>query len=231
MLDFSPTPPAQPGVHLIEQSVLELRPFIDWTPFFQTWQLRGSYPKILDHPEMGESARELFEQANAQLDWAERKHFIRPRAVVGLFPANAVGDDIHIYTDERRTEIAAVLPTLRQQIPKSSSQPNIALSDFIAPEGTPDWIGAFVVTAGPGVDETAAQLRENNQDMGAILIQSLGTGSRKRVQSVCTGWFAPSSGEWIRMRWLMASDSSQRTTGVFVRPPAIPRVRTTVRSR
>ena len=174
MLDFSPTPPAQPGVHLIEQSVLELRPFIDWTPFFQTWQLRGSYPKILDHPEMGESARELFEQANAQLDWAERKHFIRPRAVVGLFPANAVGDDIHIYTDERRAEIAAVLPTLRQQIPKSSSQPNIALSDFIAPEGTPDWIGAFVVTAGPGVDETAAQLRENNQDMGAILIQSLG---------------------------------------------------------
>ena len=173
-LDFAPQAPAHPGVHLIDQSVLELRPFIDWTPFFQTWQLKGRYPGILEHPEMGEAARDLYEQANARLDWAERKHFIRPRAVVGLFPANSVGDDIHIYTDESRSEIAAVLPTLRQQIPKSASQPNMALSDFIAPEGTPDWIGAFVVTAGTGVDETAAQLRENNQDMAAILIQSLG---------------------------------------------------------
>ena len=173
-LAFEPQPPAQPGVHTIEQSVLDLRPFIDWTPFFHTWELKGRFPQILEHPDMGEAARALFQQANEQLDWAERKHFIRPRAVVGIFPANTVGDDIHIYTDETRTEVAQVVSTLRQQLQKSSSQPSLALSDFIAPRGTPDWIGAFVVTAGTGVDETAAQLRENNQDMAAILLQSIG---------------------------------------------------------
>lgn len=173
-LQYDPVAPSKPGVHVIEQPVLDLRPFIDWTPFFHTWQLKGRYPAILEHPEMGKAATELFAQANGQLDWAERKHFLRPKAVVGLFPANAVGDDIEIYTDESRTVIAGVLPTVRQQAAKSSRQANVALADFIAPKGTPDWIGAFCVTASKGVDETAAGLRANNADMEAILIQSLG---------------------------------------------------------
>ena len=173
-LEYAPVKPAQPGVHILDQSVLELRPFIDWTPFFYTWELKGAYPGILSHSRMGQAATELFEQANAQLDWAERKHFLRPRAVVGFFPANRVGDDIEIYTDERRDTVRARLPTLRQQAAKTTLQSNVALADYIAERGTPDWIGAFCVTASKGVDETAAELRANNADMEAILIQSLG---------------------------------------------------------
>ena len=173
-LGFSPQAPAQPGIHIVQQAVFELRPFIDWTPFFYTWELKGRYPGILDHPDMGKAARDLLAEANGQLDWAERKHFLRPAAVVGFFPANSVGDDIEIYTDESRTTVAGRLPTVRQQAAKSSQQPNLALADFIAPKGTPDWIGAFCVTASRGVDETAAQLRADNADMEAILIQSLG---------------------------------------------------------
>jgi 5-methyltetrahydrofolate--homocysteine methyltransferase len=123
---------------------------------------------------MGSAATQLLADANAQLDWAEKKHFLRPKAVVGLFPANSVGDDIEIYSDETRSEVIARLPTLRQQAAKSSALPNIAMADFIAPRGTPDWIGAFCVTASRGVDKTAAQLRENQEDMDAILLQSLG---------------------------------------------------------
>ena len=115
--------------------------------------LRGAqraYPGILDHPAMGPAATELFEQANAQLDWAERKHCLRPRAVVGFFPANRVGDDIEIYTNEQRDVVRARLPTLRQQAAKSTLQSNAALADFVAARGTPDWIGAFCVTASKG---------------------------------------------------------------------------------
>lgn len=169
-----PQPPLQPGVHVIEQAVYELRPFIDWTPFFHTWELRGRYPRILDDPQMGAAATELLADANAQLDWAEKKHFLRPKAVVGLFPANSVGDDIEIYSDETRTKVIARLPTLRQQAAKSAALPNMAMADFIAPKGIPDWIGAFCVTASRGVAETAAQLRDNQADMDAILLQSLG---------------------------------------------------------
>jgi len=173
-LEFDPIKPRQPGVQTIDQSVLDLRPFIDWTPFFYTWELKGRYPGILNHPEMGPAATDLFRQANEQLDWAERKHFLRPRAVVGLFPANSVGDDIEIYQDETRSVVLARLPTLRQQADKGTRGANVALSDFVAPRGTPDWIGAFCVTASRGVDETASQLREGGKDMEAILIQSLG---------------------------------------------------------
>jgi len=173
-LEFAPVKPRQPGVHTIDQSVLDLRPFIDWSPFFYTWELKGRYPGILKHPEMGPAATDLFRQANEQLDWAERKHFLRPRAVVGLFPANSVGDDIEIYEDETRSMVLARLPTLRQQADKGARGANVALSDFVAPRGTPDWIGAFCVTASRGVDETASQLREGGNDMEAILIQSLG---------------------------------------------------------
>ncbi len=173
-LKYEPKPPRQPGVHVFEQSVLELRPFIDWSPFFATWEMRGRYPGILSHPTMGAAATALFEQANRQLDWAERKHFLRPAAVVGFFPANRVSDDIEIYTDASRTCVRTTLRTLRQQGAKSASQPNLALADFIAPKGTPDWIGAFCVTASKGVDETAAKLRADDADMEAILMQSLG---------------------------------------------------------
>jgi 5-methyltetrahydrofolate--homocysteine methyltransferase len=173
-LEFDKITKVKPGIHVINQSVIDLRPFIDWTPFFHTWELRGRYPGILEHPEMGEAARSLFSQANEKLDWAERKHFLKPMAVVGFFPANSVGDDIEIYTDETRSTLAALLPTVRQQGAKSAAQPNLALADFIAPKGTPDWIGGFCVTASAGVDETAAQLRADGADMEAILIQSLG---------------------------------------------------------
>ena len=210
-LDFAPVAPAQPGVHVFEQSVLELRPFIDWSPFFYTWELKGRYPAILDHPEMGAAAKELFDQANAQLDWAERKHFLRPRAVVGFFPANAVGDDIEIYTDETRSTVAAVLPTLRQQASKSGGQPNLALADFIAPRGQPDWIGAFCVTASKGVDETAKELRANHSDMEAILIQSIGDrlaeASAERLHwMVRSSLWGSNAGEAIEHSRLIAED-------------------------
>ena len=128
----------------------ELARYIDWTPFFQTWELKGRYPKILEDEKQGPAARQLFEDAQAMLRQIIDEGWFVPRGVIGFFPANAVGDDIRLYTDESRGEELATFFTLRQQLSKRDGKPNVALSDFVAPaeSGKPDYLGGFIVTAG-----------------------------------------------------------------------------------
>jgi 5-methyltetrahydrofolate--homocysteine methyltransferase len=177
VVDFVAEPPPQPsrpGVHVLEGVDVEtLRPFIDWTPFFQTWELKGRYPAIFDHPAMGPTARELFGDAQAVLDNDAKRFGLA--GVLGIFPANTVGDVIEIYSDTHRTEVRARLPTLRQRGRKSSTQPNLALADFVAPKasGISDWIGAFAVTAGLGLADQVAAYKAAGDDYNAILLEAL----------------------------------------------------------
>ncbi|WP_103333065.1 methionine synthase [Pseudotabrizicola formosa] len=151
----------------------ELARYIDWTPFFQTWELKGVYPKILDDPAQGAAARALFADAQAMLAQIIAEKWFRPRAVVGFWPANAVGDDISLFTDETRAAPLATLHTLRQQVTKRDDRPNVALSDFVAPIGTTDYVGGFVVTAGIEEVAIAERFERANDDFNAILVKAL----------------------------------------------------------
>jgi 5-methyltetrahydrofolate--homocysteine methyltransferase len=135
--------------------------------------MKGRYPEILAHPLMGAPATDLFADAQAMLDRIEAEGWLTPRAVVGIFPANQVGDEIELYTDATRTVLAATLPTRRQRVQKSGDKPHLALADFIAPKGIPDWMGAFVVTAGHGVAERVAVYKSEGDDYNAILLEAL----------------------------------------------------------
>jgi 5-methyltetrahydrofolate--homocysteine methyltransferase len=147
--------------------------YIDWTPFFQTWELKGVYPRILDDEKQGEAARSLFRDAQEMLARIIEGKWFRPRAVVGFWPANTVGDDIRLFTGDDRNEPLATLHTLRQQVTKRGGRPNVALSDFVAPMGSRDYVGAFVVTAGPEETEISARYERANDDYGAIMVKAL----------------------------------------------------------
>ena len=171
-----PKPPSQPGIHVLEDFSLEtLREFIDWTPFFQTWELKGRYPKILDDPTIGAEARKLFDDANALLDRIVKEKLLTAKAVFGLFPANAVGDDVEIYTDESRKEVKTIIHFLRQQGKKGSRIPNISLSDFVAPKdsGVADYMGAFAVTAGLNIEPLVEQFEKDHDDYNSIMTKAL----------------------------------------------------------
>ncbi|SEM66402.1 methionine synthase (B12-dependent) [Loktanella fryxellensis] len=151
----------------------DLARYIDWTPFFQTWELKGVYPKILDDERQGEAARALFADAQAMLAQIIDEKWFTPRAVVGFWPANAVGDDIRLFTDEGRDTDLATLHTLRQQVSKRDARPNLALADFVAPVGTPDYVGSFVVTAGIGEIAISERFETAGDDFNAILVKAL----------------------------------------------------------
>jgi len=153
----------------------ELVPYIDWTPFFAAWELRGTYPRIFDNPTWGERARELFDDAQALLARIVDEGLLRARAVHGFFPAAAVGDDIEIYEDDSRQRVLATVRTLRQQTDRPADQALQALSDFIAPResGRADYLGAFAVTAGHGVDELVAAFAADHDDYGSIMAKAL----------------------------------------------------------
>ncbi|TAL82273.1 MAG: methionine synthase [Beijerinckiaceae bacterium] len=154
--------------------VEDIIPYIDWTPFFRTWELRGRFPEILDDAEQGEAARQLYEDAQEMLKRIAAERWFDPRAIIGFWPANAVGDDIKLYTGESRSEELARLFTLRQQLTKRAGRFNLALSDFIAPEGVkPDYIGAFVVTAGAREEKYAERFARANDDYRSILVKAL----------------------------------------------------------
>jgi len=162
------------GVTSLKNITLEeLAGYIDWTPFFQTWELKGKYPALLSDPKKGEAARKLFEDAQELLQEIIRDDLIEARNVFGIFPANRKGDDILVFEDESRSRIVATLHTLRQQSKKASGKPNRALSDFVAPEGSPDYIGIFAVTAGHGVAEIAFKYEKEHDDYNAIMIKAL----------------------------------------------------------
>jgi 5-methyltetrahydrofolate--homocysteine methyltransferase len=175
--DWSAQAPERPqwtGVRTLSPRVEELVPFIDWTPFFRTWELHGRHPDILDDATVGAQARSLLADAKTLLAELARDGDLRCRGRVGLFPAAARGDDLLIYEDEGRDRVRAVVPTLRQQVQKSAARPNLALSDFLAPEGgPPDWLGAFAVTAGLGIEDRLARYHADHDDYKAILLKAL----------------------------------------------------------
>ena len=172
--DFAATTPGFTGRRVIEDwDLAQIARYIDWTPFFQTWELKGVYPRILDDEKQGEAARSLLRDAQEMLARIIDGQWFKPRAVVGFWPANAVGDDIRLFTDDARTEELATLHTLRQQVMKRNSRPNVALSDFVAPEGRRDYVGGFVVTSGPEESEISARYERANDDYGAIMVKAL----------------------------------------------------------
>ena len=172
---YHPPVPRSPGVHAFSHvPVSTLRPYIDWTPFFQAWEVQGKYPEILADPVVGVQAQSLFDDAQVMLDRLEREDLVHPSAVVGLFPAASVADDVRIYTDETRREVLAMAHGLRQQFAKQGRD-NLCLSDFVAPAdgGPPDWIGAFAVTAGAEAEVLAHAFEAEHDDYSAILVKSL----------------------------------------------------------
>ena len=168
--------PAFTGVRVLDNFPLAtLRDFIDWTPFFHTWGLKGIYPRILEHEGQGAQARQIFTEANALLDVIIAKNLITARGVYGLFPASAVGDDVELYTDDTREKMLERFHFLRQQSNKEGSEPCRSLADFIAPKetGLPDHIGAFAVTSGIGLKQLCDGFRTKNDDYNAIMAEAI----------------------------------------------------------
>jgi 5-methyltetrahydrofolate--homocysteine methyltransferase len=178
-IDWAAAPPPAPcstGLTVLDDYPLEeLAERIDWTPFFQTWELAGHYPDILSDPRVGPAATALFRDAQALLERIVRERLLRARAVFGVFHANAVGDDIELYADDERTEQLAVIHTLRQHMIKPPGRPTRALADYVAPResGVADYVGAFAVTAGIGVDRLVAEFEAAHDDYNAILAKAL----------------------------------------------------------
>jgi 5-methyltetrahydrofolate--homocysteine methyltransferase len=173
---YSPTKPTFNGVRgFATYDVAELVPYIDWTPFFQTWEFKGRYPAIFQDPERGEAAKSLFDDAQAMLKRIVEERWFTPKAVIGFWPANAVGDDIALYSGESREEALATFFTLRQQLARRDGKPNVALADFIAPKssGKADYIGGFVVTAGAEEEKISARYAQANDDYGSIMVKAL----------------------------------------------------------
>jgi 5-methyltetrahydrofolate--homocysteine methyltransferase len=165
------------GVHVLDNFPLAtLREFIDWSPIFHAWGLKGAYPRILEHETQGEQARQIFTDANALLDLMIEKNLITARGVYGFFPANSVGDDIELYTDETRETVLERFHFLRQQANREGSEPCRSLSDFIAPKETElrDYLGGFAVTSGIGLKELCDRYRADNDDYNAIMAESIG---------------------------------------------------------
>ncbi|MEO8331691.1 MAG: vitamin B12 dependent-methionine synthase activation domain-containing protein, partial [Gallionella sp.] len=177
---FAPYVPPKPylmGVHKFEAYPLaKIAEYIDWSPFFQAWELAGRYPKILQDKVVGEEARKLFADAQAMLNKIIKEKWLTANSVFGLFPANSVNsDDIEIYTDDKRNKVAMTWHNLRQQTKKPADIPNYCLADYIAPKETKvkDYIGGFAVTTGIGIDARVAEFEKNNDDYNAILLKAL----------------------------------------------------------
>ncbi len=187
--------PAFTGLKVIDDLPLrEIASYIDWSPFFHAWEIRGRYPALLDDPEIGPRCRELFNDAQVLLNRLIDQKLIHGRAVHGFFPAASVGDDIELYTDESRTSVLTTFHTLRQQMDKPEDQPNYALSDFIAPKesGRRDYLGAFALTTGLGVEEIARQFEADHDDYNSILTKALADR------------LAEASAEWLHLQTRIA---------------------------
>jgi 5-methyltetrahydrofolate--homocysteine methyltransferase len=160
-------------LHRLHISLADLVPFIDWSPFFHTWELRGRYPAIFRHEKYGEQARKLFADAQKLLEKIAGDKLLQPRGAYGFFPANRVGDDVELYTDESRAKVLATFYFLRQQIVKDDGTPNWCLADFIAPKDSPDFVGGFAVTSGHGLKELVEKFKADHDDYNAIMAEAL----------------------------------------------------------
>jgi 5-methyltetrahydrofolate--homocysteine methyltransferase len=167
--------PAFSGVRSLEVPLAEIVPFIDWSPFFHTWELKGTYPRIFENAAWGDRARELFDDAQEELARLVAEGRLRARAVYGFFPANGVGDDVEVYTDENRAGLLTTFHFLRQQMDKGPGEPSLCLADYVAPReaGRVDWLGAFAVTAGLGIGPLVAALEKDHDDYRSIMVKAL----------------------------------------------------------
>jgi 5-methyltetrahydrofolate--homocysteine methyltransferase len=174
---YQPVTPKQTGIQVVEPSLADLVPYIDWSPFFQTWDLAGAFPAILDDAIVGETARQVYADAQEMLTQLVKEHWLKPRGVFGLFPANRVGDDIEIYTDDERHHTGMIWRNLRQQHERPNGKPNWCLADFIAekkPADTvPDWIGGFAVSCGEGIERHLNRFEAEHDDYRAIMLKAL----------------------------------------------------------
>ena len=186
---YQPVAPNKQGLHVLRNVDLAmLAAYIDWAPFFQTWDLAGSYPKILDDAIVGETARSVFADGKAMLEQMiseQQSHpWLTANAVFGLYPANAVGDDIELYADESRCQSLMRWNNLRQQHERPSGKAHYCLSDFVADSGTPDWVGVFAVSAGLGIEQKLAEFEAAHDDYRAIMLKSLAD----RLAEACAEW-------------------------------------------
>ncbi len=173
---YTPPRPVKPGITVFNDYPLDkLVERIDWQPFFTTWELRGRFPDILDDPKYGEAARPLWNDAQAMLKRIVEENWAHPRAVIGFWPAAAESDDLRLFTGEDRKETLSMIHTLRQQMPREGDKANLALADYIAPAGSgrADWLGGFVVTAGPELEGKAREFDADNDTFSSILIKAL----------------------------------------------------------
>ncbi len=174
--NYIPPKPAFLGLKTFDDySLEELSEYIDWTPFFHAWELAGKYPKILNDEVVGEEATTLFADAQTMLKQVIDEKWLSARGVIGFFPANSIGDDIEVYEDDGRAEVKTVLHHLRQQMAKPSDRPNSCISDFVASKesGKKDYVGAFAVTAGIGIDEHVKRFEDDHDDYNSILLKAL----------------------------------------------------------
>ncbi|MDH5388478.1 MAG: methionine synthase [Gammaproteobacteria bacterium] len=208
---YTPPKPSFLGIKTFEDySLQELVEYIDWTPFFRTWELAGKYPAILEDEKVGEEAKKLFKDAKAMLKKIIDENWLQARAVIGFFPANSNGDDIELYADDERGEVQTVLHHLRQQLSKTPENPNGCLSDYIAPRdsGQNDYIGAFAVTTGIGIDEHVARFEQQHDDYNSILLKAMAD----RLAEA----FAERMHERVRQEfWGYASDESLSNTDLI----------------
>ena len=170
-----PVKPKELGVHIIDEiSLEELVPYIDWSPFFNSWGLHGKYPDIFEYELTGKQAKDLFEDGQKMLKKILNEKSLKAKAIYGLFPANSVGDDIEVYNEDKSKTLAKFL-TLRQQLKKKEGNPNFALSDFIAPKSSniDDYIGCFCVTTGFGSDELSKKYEDKIDDYNSIMVKAL----------------------------------------------------------
>lgn len=197
----------------MEASIETLRNYIDWTPFFMTRSLAGKYPRILEDEVVGEEAQRLFKDANELLDKLSAEKTLNPRGVVGLFPANRVGDDIEIYRDETRTHVLTVSHHLRQQTEKVGFA-NYCLADFVAPKlsGKADYIGAFAVTGGTEEDALADAYEAQHDDYNKIMIKAIADRPRRPLPSICMRKCARFTGDMRPMRTSAMRSLFARTT-------------------
>ena len=178
-IDWASAEPPRPkslGLEVFDQYELgDLVDRVDWTPFFRTWELAGTFPKILDDPKVGEAARELYTDAQAMLAKIVAEKWLTARAVIGIFPANSVGDDIEVYVDEGRNDVRMRFHFLRQQMIKNTARANFSLADFVAPKdsGVADYLGGFAVTAGIGIEDKLAEFEAQHDDYNGILLKAL----------------------------------------------------------
>jgi 5-methyltetrahydrofolate--homocysteine methyltransferase len=168
--------PERLGIHVIaDQPLADLLPFIEWSPFFHTWELNGRYPAIFDHPTIGPRAKELFDDAQGLLDRIVKEKLLTAKGIYGLFAACSIGDDIALYTEPSKRSVLATIHTLRQQTEKPQGQPNLALADYVAPQssGRTDHVGAFAVTAGLRLDELCQRFDQDHDDYNSIMAKAL----------------------------------------------------------